>query len=124
MDFDPNVKTTYDMRRETRPVMDMIPLKPERRAQLEEYAKRRGQDPASALDEALAAYLEWERQDFAEATEGIRRGYEDVKAGRTRPAAKFLSNMRRKHVIAPRTTRWPVRSPSYAAGAKLFKSES
>jgi hypothetical protein len=39
--------------------MDMIPLKPERRAQLEEYAKRRGQEPAAALDEALAAYLEW-----------------------------------------------------------------
>jgi len=55
--------------------MDMIPLKPERRAQLEEYAKRRGQDPAAALDDALATYLEWERQDFAEAVEGIRRGY-------------------------------------------------
>jgi hypothetical protein len=27
--------------------MDMIPLKPERKAQLEEYAKRRGQDPAN-----------------------------------------------------------------------------
>lgn len=79
--------------------MDMIPLKPERRAQLEEYAKRRGQDPASALDEVLAAYLEWERQDFAEATEGIRRGYEDVKAGRTRPAAESLADMRRKHDI-------------------------
>ena len=79
--------------------MDMIPLKPERRAQLEEYAKRRGQDPASALDEALAAYLEWERQDFGEATEGIRRGYEDVKAGRTRTAAEFLADMRRKHDI-------------------------
>jgi predicted transcriptional regulator len=79
--------------------MDMIPLKPQRRAQLEEYAKRRGQDPAVALDEALAVYLEWERQDFAEATDGIRRGYEDVKAGRTRPAAEFLADMRRKHEI-------------------------
>lgn len=77
--------------------MDMIPLKPERRAQLEEYAKRRGQDPAAALDDALATYLEWERQDFAEAVEGIRRGYEDVKDGRTRSAAKFLSELRRKH---------------------------
>ena len=44
--------------------MDKIPLKPERKAQLEEYAQRRGQDPAIALDEAQAAYLEWERQDF------------------------------------------------------------
>jgi predicted transcriptional regulator len=66
--------------------MDTIPLKPERKAQLEEYAQRRGQDPAIALDEALAAYLEWERQDFEESVEGIRRGHEDVKAGRTRPA--------------------------------------
>jgi predicted transcriptional regulator len=77
--------------------MDVIPLKPERKAQLEEYAKRRGQDPAAALDDALAAYLEWERQDFAEAAEGIRRGYEDVKAGRTRPAAEFFADLRRKH---------------------------
>jgi predicted transcriptional regulator len=77
--------------------MDTIPLKPKRRAQLEEYAQRHGQDPAAALDEALAAYLEWERQDFDEAVEGIRKGHEDVTAGRTRPAAEFLSETRRKH---------------------------
>lgn len=79
--------------------MDMIPLKPERKAQLEEYAKRRGQEPAAALDDALATYLEWERQDFAEAAEGIRRGHEDVKAGNTRRAAEFLADMCRKHDI-------------------------
>ena len=77
--------------------MEMIPLKPERKAQLEEYAKRRGQDPATALDDALATYLEWERQDFAEAVEGIGRAYEDVKAGNTRPAPEFLAEIRRKH---------------------------
>ena len=71
--------------------MDIIPLKPERRAQLEEYAHRHGQDPATALDEALATYLDWERVNSDEASEGIRRGYEDVRAGRTRPAAEFLS---------------------------------
>jgi len=81
-------RTPYDEWKENQP-MDMIPLKPERKAQLEEYAKRRGQDPAAALDDALAIYLEWERQDFVEAVEGIRRGYEDVKSGRTRPATKF-----------------------------------
>jgi predicted transcriptional regulator len=70
--------------RNLRAALDIIPLKPERRAQLEEYAKRRGQDPATALDDALAAHLEWEGQDFAEAVEGIRRGYKDVKAGRTK----------------------------------------
>jgi predicted transcriptional regulator len=77
--------------------MDMIPLKPERMAQLEEYAKRRGQDPATALDDALAAYLEWEHQDFAGAVEGVGRGYEDLRAGRTRPAEEFLVDLRRKH---------------------------
>jgi len=82
---------------EAETAMDMIPLKPERKAQLEEYAKRLGQDPASALDDALAAYLEWERQDFAEAVEGVRRGHEDVNARRTKPASEFLADMRRKH---------------------------
>ena len=77
--------------------MDVIPIKPERKAQLEEYAQRRGQDTAAALDDALAAYLEWERNDYQEAVEGIRRGYEDVKAGRTRPAAEFLEELREKH---------------------------
>lgn len=75
--------------------MDMIPLKPERKAQLEDYAKRRGQDPATKLDDALATYLEWERQDFAEAVEGVRQGYEDAKAGRTRPAAESLADLSR-----------------------------
>ncbi|HEV2380293.1 MAG TPA: hypothetical protein VG206_10915 [Terriglobia bacterium] len=77
--------------------MDTIPLKPERKAQLEDYARRHGQDTAAALDEVVANYLEWERQDYQEAVEGIRRGYEDVKAGRTRPAAEFLEELRVKH---------------------------
>jgi predicted transcriptional regulator len=80
--------------------MEMIPLRPERRAQLEEYAQRRGQDPAAALDDALATYLERERQDYAEAVEGIRRGYEDVKTGRTRPATELLADLRQKHGIS------------------------
>ena len=79
--------------------METILLTPERKAELEEYARRRGQEPAAALDDALAAYLEWERQDFEEAVEGIRRGYEDVKAGRTQPAAEFFAEMRLKYGI-------------------------
>lgn len=77
--------------------LDMIPLRPERKAQLEEYAKRHGQDPAAALDDALAAYLEWERQDYAEAVEGVGRGYKDLRAGRTKPSAEFLADLRSKH---------------------------
>jgi predicted transcriptional regulator len=77
--------------------MKTIPLKPERQAALEEFARRRGKTPAEALDEALAAYLELESQDFEEAVRGIEQGYADMKAGRTRPADDFLSDMRRKH---------------------------
>jgi predicted transcriptional regulator len=79
--------------------MEMMPLKPERKAQLEEYAKRRGQDPVTALDEALATYLDWECRDFAESVEGIHRGLKDVKSGNTRPADAVLDDLRRKHDI-------------------------
>jgi predicted transcriptional regulator len=71
--------------------METISLKPERKAQLDEYAQRHGQDPATALDDVLAACLEWDRQDFDEAVDGICRGVEDVKAGRTRPAGEFFA---------------------------------
>jgi len=77
--------------------MDVISITPERRAQLEEYARRHGKDPAAALDEALSAYLEWERQDFNETVDAARRGFEDVAAGRTRPAVEFLEQLREKH---------------------------
>lgn len=78
-------------------MMEILPLKPERKAQLDEYAQRHGQDAAAALDEALGPYLEWERSDYQEAVQGIRRGYEDVKAGRTRPAEEFFKELRQKH---------------------------
>ncbi|HLX85133.1 MAG TPA: hypothetical protein VKR59_14630 [Terriglobales bacterium] len=77
--------------------MDMMPVKPERKAQLEEYAQRHGKDTIAALDEVLATYLDWERQDYQESVNAIRRGYDDVKAGRTRPAAEFLEELREKH---------------------------
>jgi hypothetical protein len=78
-------------------VMDTVPVKPERLAQLEEFARRRGRSTADALDDVLADYLEWERQDYQEAVEGIRQGYEDVKAGRTKSADQFLDDFARKH---------------------------
>jgi len=65
--------------------MEMPPLKPERKAQLDNYARRHGQlDTASALDEVLANYLEWEEQDYRESVEGIRKGYEE----KTKPISK------------------------------------
>ena len=77
--------------------METVPLKPGRLAQLEDLARRRGKSTADALDDVLADYLEWERQDYQEAEEGIRQGCEDVKAGRTRPAEQFLDDFARKH---------------------------
>jgi predicted transcriptional regulator len=77
--------------------MDTVPVKSERLAQLEEYARRRGKSTADALDDVLAEYLDWERQDYLEAVEGIRRGLEDVEAGRTKPADEFLDEFARKH---------------------------
>lgn len=77
--------------------MDAISLKPERKAQLEEYARRRGQDPATALDEVLAEVLESEDRDYAETVRAVNEAYADVKAGRTRPAAEFLEELREKH---------------------------
>lgn len=51
----------------------------------------------AALDDVLATYFDWERQDYQGSVEAIRRGYDDVKAGRTRLAAEFLEELREKH---------------------------
>lgn len=74
-----------------------LPIKSERLAELEEFARRRGKTPADALDEALAEYLEWERQDYQEAVQAVQQGVEDVKAGRTKAADEFLDEFARKH---------------------------
>jgi predicted transcriptional regulator len=79
--------------------MDVISIRPERKAQFEQYAQRRGQDPAAALDDALAAYLEWEQEDYDETVNAAREGYKDVKAGRTQPAAGFLEELCVKHAL-------------------------
>jgi predicted DNA-binding protein len=77
--------------------MEMLPVAPERKAQLDEYANRHGQDAAAALDEVLANYLEWEREDYNETVTAVLEAYEDVKAGRTQSADEFLEELRVKH---------------------------
>ncbi len=77
--------------------MDMLPVKPERKAQLEEYAKRHGQNAAEALDEVLADYFAWEEQDYEASVETIRRGNEDVMAGRTKPAEEVHEALRQRY---------------------------
>lgn len=77
--------------------METIPIKPERKAELERFAREHGTTPADALDTALGTYLEWERQDHEEAVKAVARGYDDVKAGHTRPTQEFLDELRAKH---------------------------
>ena len=77
-----------------------LPIKSERLAELEEFARRRGKTGADALDEVLAEYLEWERQDYREAADAVRQGVEDVKAGHTKPADEFLDGFARKHGLS------------------------
>ena len=62
--------------------METVTLKPERKAQLEEFARQHGKDPAEALEEAVA---------------GVQRGHDDVRAGQHRPAQEFLDELRLKH---------------------------
>jgi predicted transcriptional regulator len=45
----------------------------------------------------LASYLDSEREEYLEAVEGIREGYEDMKAGRLLPADEALETLREKH---------------------------
>ena len=80
--------------------MDMLPLKPERKAELDDYAKRHGQDAETALNDVLADYFAWEKQDYQEAVEGIREGYEDMKAGRMQDAADSFEQLRAKHGLS------------------------
>jgi len=77
--------------------MELVPLSPERKAQLDAYAERHGQDAATALDQVLADALQLDEQDFETSVAAIRQGYEDVKAGRTRPVSRFLEEARAKY---------------------------
>lgn len=77
--------------------MEMLSLKPERKAQLEEYAQRHGMAVPEALDDLLAAQLDWEHKDYEEAVEGIREGYDDFKAGRVQDSSEAFNELRAKH---------------------------
>lgn len=76
--------------------MKLVPLTSERKAQLDAYAQRHGQDAATALDEVLAEALERDRQEFEKSVAAIHQGYADVNSGRTRPASDFLEEVRAK----------------------------
>jgi hypothetical protein len=77
--------------------MELLPVTPERKAQLDDYAHRHGQNAAAALDEVLANYLEWEREDYDETVAAVMEANEDAKAGCTQPAGEFLEELRVEH---------------------------
>jgi hypothetical protein len=45
----------------------------------------------------IASYLEWEQQDYQETVSAVLEGYEDVKAGRTKPAEGVHESLRLKY---------------------------
>jgi hypothetical protein len=75
----------------------VIPINPERKAQLEAYARRHGQDRGTAIDETLDMYLELEQLDYNDTVNAVWVAHQGVKAGRARPAVEFLEQLRAKH---------------------------
>jgi predicted transcriptional regulator len=89
----------------------MIPISADRKAQIEAYAQRHGQDPAEALDGLLAESLAWEDEDFEDTLASLREGFEHIKAGRTRPVEEVLEELRVKYGF-PQDTPAPTSSCS------------
>ena len=78
--------------------MEMLPVKPERKAQLDKYAQLHDQTPAEALDDLLSAQLELEQEDDHEETvQALLEAEADIKAGRTKPAEEVYNALRLKH---------------------------
>lgn len=79
-------------------------IAPETEARLREKARRDGQDVNAVADALLAAALEWDAQERAEAAEGIRRGLEASAAGKVTPLEQVIAEARQKHGFAQS---WP-----------------
>ena len=63
-----------------------ITLTPETETLLRQKAEREGIDVNFVADALLGIALRWEAEEGAAMQEGIRRGLEDVNAGRLRPS--------------------------------------
>jgi hypothetical protein len=81
-----------------------ITLTPETETRLRERAERAGQDINTVADALIAAALEWEAQDRAEAIEGIERGDQAAAEGRERPLAAFFAQQRVRYSFP---AEWP-----------------
>ena len=80
--------------------MEMMPIKPERKAEIEEYAQLHDQSAEEARDNLLAAQLDWERREYSAAVRPALDGYADIRAGRTKPGPEVHEAMRVKHGLS------------------------
>jgi predicted transcriptional regulator len=77
-----------------------ITISAELEARLQERAAEEGKDPNLIAETLLAAALDWEAQERAEAIAGIERGLEASAAGRVRPASAVFAEMRARLPLA------------------------
>lgn len=85
------------MQREKKLMEIVVTLSPEAEAQLLKKAARQGQDASRVAAELLTSILEWEAQDFEQASVGIQRGLDDFEAGKFRSFHEFAQEQRRKY---------------------------
>ncbi|MBC7526877.1 MAG: hypothetical protein H7308_04945 [Chthonomonadaceae bacterium] len=71
-----------------------ITLTPETEAMLYERAEQTGEDPNALAEVMLRQRLEWDRKDYEEAVNGIRKGFEDSDAGRVKSAQEVHARLR------------------------------
>lgn len=76
-----------------------ITLKPETEARLRERAERDGSDMNAIADSLVAAGLEWEARDQAEAAESLRLALAQSDAGRVRPFLDVAAEWRAKYQL-------------------------
>lgn len=75
-----------------------VNLSPEAERLLNERLQSGEYESASeVLDDALRALEAWRARDYQKAVEGIRRGLEEAREGKGRPAEEFFNEMRQKH---------------------------
>ena len=91
----------------------MITLKPETEARLRERAERDGSDVNAVADALVAAALEWEARDEAEAQASLRRGLADSDAGRVRLFSEVAAEWRAKYNL-----------PTHLSQEELFAGET
>ena len=73
-----------------------ITIRPELEKKLRAKASRDGRDLNAVAESLLESALDWEARDREEAIAGIRRGLTSSDAGRVRPAAEVIADLRAK----------------------------